>query len=70
VNVVAIDGSKLSANASREATVDYERLAREVLEQAQTIDAEEDALYGEKRGDELPPELATSNGRQKWLANA
>jgi transposase len=70
VNVVAIDGSKLSANASREATVDYERLAREVLEQAQAIDAEEDALYGERRGDELPPELATSDGRKKWLANA
>jgi hypothetical protein len=44
VSVVAIDGSKLSANASREATVDYERLAREVLEQAQELDAEEDAL--------------------------
>jgi transposase len=70
VNVVAIDGSKVSANASREATVDYERLAREVLEEAQAVDAEEDALYGDKRGDELPPELATSNGRQKWLANA
>ena len=28
VNVVAVDGSKISANASREATVDYERLAR------------------------------------------
>jgi transposase len=70
VNVVAVDGSKVSANASREATVDYERLAREALEQAQAIDAEEDALYGERRGDELPPELATSDGRKKWLANA
>jgi transposase len=70
VNVVAIDGSKVSANASRDATVDYERLAREVLEEAQAVDAEEDGLYGDKRGDELPPELATSNGRQKWLANA
>ena len=70
VNVVAVDGSKVSANASREATVDYERLAREVLKEAQAIDAEEDALYGERRGDELPPELATSEGRRKWLANA
>jgi transposase len=70
VNVVAIDGSKLSANASREATVDYERLAREVLKEAQGLDAEEDALYGERRGDELPPELATSDGRAKWLAAA
>jgi transposase len=70
VNVVAVDGSKVSANASREATVDYERLAREVLKEAQAIDAEEDVLYGERRGDELPPELATSEGRRKWLANA
>jgi transposase len=70
VNVVAIDGSKISANASREATVDYERLAREVLKEAQERDAEEDALYGERRGDELPPELATSDGRAKWLAAA
>ena len=70
VNVVAIDGSKVSAHASREATVDDERLAREALTEAQEIDAEQDALYGERRGDELGPELATSNGRQRWLANA
>jgi transposase len=70
VNVVAVDGSKISANASREATVDYERLAREVLKEAQALDAEEDALYGERRGDELPPELATSDGRATWLAAA
>src|SRR4051795_6480237 len=43
VNVVAVDGSKISANASREATVDYQRLAREVLEEARAVDAEEDA---------------------------
>ena len=63
VNVVAVDGSKVSANASREATVDYERLAREVLEDARAIDADEDERFGDRRGDELPPELATSNGR-------
>jgi transposase len=70
VNVVAVDGSKLSANASREATVDYERLAREIVEEGLAIDAEEDARFGDRRGDELPPELATSNGRAKWLAGA
>src|SRR4051812_13250854 len=70
VNVVAIDGSKVSANASREATVDYERLAREILEDAQAVDAEEDARFGERRGDELPPELATSYGREKWFKAA
>jgi len=70
VNVVAVDGSKVSANASREATVDYERLAREVLEEAQAIDAEEDERLGDRRGDELPPEVATSAGRRQWFKEA
>src|SRR6201990_100675 len=34
VNIVAIDGSKIAANASREANRDYERLAREVIDDA------------------------------------
>jgi transposase len=70
VNVVAVDGSKVSANASREANVNYERLAREVIQDARAIDAEEDERFGERRGDELPPELATSNGRQQWFKEA
>jgi transposase len=70
VNVLAVDGSKVSANASREATVDYHRLAREVIEDARAVDAEEDARFGDRRGDELPPELATSNGRQQWFKAA
>ena len=60
LNIVAIDGSKIAANASREANRDYERLAREVIEDARQIDAEEDERFGDRRGDELPPELATS----------
>ena len=67
MNVVAIDGSKIAANASREANRDYERLAREVIEDARRIDAEEDERFGDRRGDELPPELATSGGRQQWF---
>ncbi|MDP9335021.1 MAG: transposase, partial [Actinomycetota bacterium] len=68
--LVAIDGTKLAANASREQTVDYERIAREIIEEAKAVDAAEDELYGEARGDELPPELATGPGREKWLAEA
>ena len=67
LNIVAIDGSKIAANASREANRDYERLAREVIEDARQIDAEEDERFGDRRGDELPPELATSGGRQQWF---
>jgi hypothetical protein len=57
-------------HASREATVDYERVAREVLEEAQAVDAEEDARFGDRRGDELPPELATSSGCEAWFKAA
>ena len=63
LKVVAVDGSKVAANASREVNVDYERLAPEIIEDARRIDAEEDERFGGRRGDELPPEVATRNGR-------
>src|SRR4051795_1517806 len=70
VGVIAIDGTKVHANASRDANVDYEQLAREIIEEAKAIDAAEDALYGDRRGDELPEELSTSQGRRGWLREA
>jgi transposase len=70
VGVVAIDGTKVHANASRDANLDYERIARDVLDEAKALDAAEDELYGQARGDELPPELATSQGRRGWLREA
>lgn len=65
---VAIDGTKIKANASKYQSLSYarmkdeeEELAAEVarlLGEAQRIDEEEDKLYGKgKRGDELPEEL-------------
>src|SRR4051812_11206796 len=45
VGVIAVDGTKLPGNASRNANVDYEQLAREILEEAQAVDAAEDELY-------------------------
>jgi transposase len=65
---VAIDGTKIKANASKYQSLSYARmkeaeteLAAEVarlLGEAQRIDEEEDQLYGlGKRGDELPEEL-------------
>jgi transposase len=68
--VVAIDGTKLVANASREANLDYERIAREILAEAKATDEAEDELYGEARGDELPAELQTREGRRRWLSEA
>ena len=70
VGVIAIDGTKVHANASQHAGRDYEQIAREILEQAAEIDAVEDEQFGERRGDELPPELATPEGRQRWLRDA
>jgi transposase len=68
--VLAVDGTKVHANASERATRDYEQLAREILEEAAEIDAAEDEQFGDRRGDELPPQLSSRQGRQKWLAEA
>jgi transposase len=68
--VVAVDGTKVHANASERATCDYEQLAREVLADADAIDAEEDERFGDRRGDELPEPLGTREGRARWLADA
>jgi transposase len=70
VGVIAVDGTKVHANASRDENRDYEQLAREILEEAKAVDAAEDELYGQARGDELPPELATAQGRRGWLREA
>jgi transposase len=70
VGVIAVDGTKLPGNASRNANVDYEQVAREILEEAKALDAAEDELYGEARGDELPEGLRTSGDRRKWLREA
>lgn len=70
VGQIAIDGTKVRANASRQQSKKYARLsetekllADEVhrrLGEAQAIDQREDAEFGQgKRGDELPEELAT-----------
>jgi hypothetical protein len=70
VGVIAIDGTKVHANASERATCDYEQVAREILAEAEAVDREEDERFGERRGDELPEHLATGAGRAKWLAEA
>jgi transposase len=70
VGVIAVDGTKVHANASERATRSYEEIAREILDDAAAVDAEEDERFGDARGDELPSELATGQGRQKWLRDA
>ena len=70
VGVIAVDGTKVAGNASRNANVDYERIAREILEEARAVDAAEDERYGDARGDELPEQLRTGEGRRAWLREA
>ena len=69
VAVLAVDGTKVHANASERQTRDYQQLAEEALNEAAEVDAAEDAQFGDRR-DELPGELATAQGRKKWLEAA
>lgn len=77
---VALDGTKVKANASKHKAMSYghmckaeEDLEREVarlLSEAERIDAEEDARYGDARGDELPEELRRREGRLEKIREA
>src|ERR687888_2746015 len=70
VGTIAVDGTKVAANAAVQATRSCEQIAREILAQADAVDAEEDERFGEARGDELPPEFSTAQGRRGWLREA
>jgi len=70
VGVIAVDGTKVHANASHHNNLDYERLARAILAEAERMDGEEDELYGDARGDELPEQLRTAEGRRAALREA
>jgi hypothetical protein len=53
IEVLAIDGTKIHANASQHANVDYDQLAKKILEEAAEADAAEDEQFGDRRGDGL-----------------
>lgn len=68
--VVAIDGTKIGANASAAKNLTREQLeefARQVFDEAERVDAAEDQLYGDRRGDELPEHLRDRAARLEWL---
>ena len=78
---VALDGAKVRANASRHKAMSYRRMKEkeaqlaaevaELLRRAQEVDEEEDRRYGkDKRGDELPEELAFREGRLEKIREA
>jgi len=78
---VAIDGSKLRANASKHKAMSYERMCekeqqlvaevKRLLKAAEDADAAEDRRYGKGvRGDELPAELARRESRLRKIREA
>ena len=78
---VAVDGTKVKANASRHKAMSYKRLVaeekrlrkevRRMLAEAEAADGAEDARHGEGvRGDELPEELKRRESRLKRLREA
>ena len=78
---VALDGTKVRANASKHKAMSYARMSkaeREIEEEvrrwfdeAERIDADEDALYGKgRRGDEMPAWARTKAGRLKRIREA
>ena len=77
---VALDGTKIKANASKHKAMSYDRmkkreaeLAAEVerwLKAAEAADREEDTRYGERRGDELPDWVADKQKRLEKIRQA
>ena len=73
LGTIAIDGTKIQGNASRHKAMSYGYMTQEVgrlraeidqlLKQAQDVDAEDDAVLGTRRGDELPEELRRRQDR-------
>jgi transposase len=66
VGTVAVDSTKLAANASAGQNRTVEGLREEaarIIDDAIEIDRREDELYGDRRGDELPTELADPRTR-------
>jgi transposase len=81
VGRVALDGTKVKANASKHKAMSHDRMlekekqlkaeVQQLLEQAEVADAEEDARHGkDRRGDELPEELARRETRLKRIREA
>ena len=68
VGVVAVDGTKIAASATHHQNRSYRQIAEEILKEAGEIDAAEDELYGEKRGDELPEGFADRDRAPRTVA--
>jgi Transposase DDE domain/Transposase domain (DUF772) len=70
VGVITIDGTKIMANASMDQNRSYREIATEILREAEEADRQEDQQFGDRRGDELPEQLHTPEGRRAALEQA
>src|ERR1019366_2888877 len=68
--VIAIDGSRLAGNANRNRNREFKQIAREILAEHKAIDEAEDEQFGDARGDELPEQLRTPEGRREFFRQA
>jgi transposase len=68
--VVAVDGTKVEANASAWSNRTRRQLADEILAEAETVDAAEDEALGERRGDELPERWVDRRERRARVREA
>jgi transposase len=69
-DLIAIDGTRMAGNASQEASRDFGEIAREILGEHRATDEAEDQQHGEARGDELPEQLRTPEGRRELFGKA
>jgi len=69
---IAIDGTKIKANASSNNLINQEEIQtiRELLKKGIEADEEEDKIYGDKRGDEIPPELLSKTKVKEMIQDA
>jgi len=70
VGTIAFDGTRIAADAADRQNRSYRQLSKEILADAADVDAAEEARFGDKRGDELPAELADPNTRRARLREA
>ncbi|HEX3522532.1 MAG TPA: IS1182 family transposase [Stellaceae bacterium] len=68
--VVAIDGTKMAADASELSNKTARQLAEQILAEAEEADRAEDEAYGQRRGDELPARLAPGSERKARIKEA
>jgi transposase len=68
--LIAIDGTRMAGNANSDSTRDFEQIAREIVAEHKATDEADDQQFGDARGDELPEQLRTAEGRREFFAQA